>query len=111
MIRQWDIYLFPFPEAGPHPAVIISPDERCGNGQYTTVNALVCTSLRAGAAPKPTHVMLNSADGFDWKTCARCDVIHLIDKSQLGRRVGSVSIPRRRAIAKKINECLRLTSL
>jgi len=33
-VRQWDILLFPFREGLPHPAVIISNDERCENGDF-----------------------------------------------------------------------------
>lgn len=31
-MRQWEIFLYPFEAEKPHPAVIISNDERCLNG-------------------------------------------------------------------------------
>lgn len=37
-MRQWDILLFPFREELPHPAVVISNDERCENADFDVVN-------------------------------------------------------------------------
>jgi hypothetical protein len=52
-VKQWEIDLFPFQEEQPHPAVIISNDERCANKDFTTLNALICTSVRLNRDPKP----------------------------------------------------------
>src|ERR1043165_2836463 len=35
-VKQWEIYLFTFEEEMPHPAVILSNDERCANKDYAT---------------------------------------------------------------------------
>ena len=107
-MRQWEIYLFPFQEERPHPAVVISNEERCVNEDLEHVNALICTSSRLNREPKKNEVILNAADGLDWKTAVRCDVIYLLPKAEFRERRGKVSPQRRVAIARKIAETLRL---
>ena len=107
-MKQWDIYLFPFRTEQPHPAVIISPDERCLNPALEMVNALICTSVRLNREPKINEAIIDEADGLDWKTGVRCDVIHLLPKAEfLGRR-GRVSEWRRPLITRKLISVLRL---
>lgn len=107
-MRQWEIYLFPFEEEQPHPAVIVSNEERCVNHGLEYVNALICTSAKLNREPKKNEVILNAADGLDWKTAVRCDVIYLLPKEEFGEHRGKVSPQRRTAIARKIAETLRL---
>jgi mRNA-degrading endonuclease toxin of MazEF toxin-antitoxin module len=107
-VRQWEVYLFPFEEERPHPAVIISNDERCRNQDLEYVNALICTSAKLNREPKKNEVILNSADGLDWKTAVRCDVIYLLPKVAFQEPRGKVTAPRRIAVARKIAETLRL---
>jgi mRNA-degrading endonuclease toxin of MazEF toxin-antitoxin module len=107
-VRQWEIYLFPFEEEKPHPAVIISNDERCLNSDLEYVNALICTSAKVNRDAKKNEVILNGADGLDWKTAVRCDVIYLLPKAEFEERRGKVTGPRRIAIGRKIAENLRL---
>jgi mRNA-degrading endonuclease toxin of MazEF toxin-antitoxin module len=107
-VRQWEIYLFPFREEKPHPAVIISNEERCVNDGLEYVNALICTSARLDREVKKNEVILNAADGLDWKTAVRCDVIYLLPKAEFLERRGKVSLQRRIGIARKIAETLRL---
>jgi mRNA-degrading endonuclease toxin of MazEF toxin-antitoxin module len=107
-VRQWEIYLFPFEKEKPHPAVIISNDERCLNGDLDYVNALICTSAKVSREAKKNEVLLNGADGLDWKTAVRCDVIYLLSKAEFKEHRGKVTPARRLAIARKIAETLRL---
>ncbi len=107
-MRQWEIYLFPFRDEKPHPAVIISNEERCVNEDLEHVNALICTSARLNREGKKNEVILNAADGLDWKTAVRCDVIYLLPKAEFRERRGKVSPQRRIGIARKIAETLRL---
>ncbi len=107
-MRQWEIYLFPFREERPHPAVIISNEERCVNHDLEYVNALICTSARLNREAKKHEVVLNAADGLDWKTAVRCDVVYLLPKGEFRELRGKVSPQRRVAIARKIAETLRL---
>jgi mRNA-degrading endonuclease toxin of MazEF toxin-antitoxin module len=107
-VRQWEIYLFPFREERPHPAVIISNEERCVNHDLEYVNALICTSARLNREAKKHEVVLNAADGLDSKTAVRCDVVYLLPKGEFRELRGKVSPQRRVAIARKIAETLRL---
>src|SRR6478735_386289 len=107
-MKQWDVYLFPFKEEQPHPAVIISNDERCANQDFTTVNALLCTTMRGNREVKPFEVVLDKQDGLDWKTAVRCDVIYLLKRELFRERRGRVSPQRQKEISKKIAFSLRL---
>ena len=107
-MRQWEIYLFPFREEKPHPAVIISNDERCVNADLEYVNALICTSAKLNREAKKNEIILNAGDGLDWKTAVRCDVIYLLPKTEFRERRGKVSAQRRVAISRRIAETLRL---
>jgi mRNA-degrading endonuclease toxin of MazEF toxin-antitoxin module len=107
-VRQWEIFLFPFAKEKPHRAVIISNDERCLNDDLEYVNALICTSARLNREPRKNEVILNGADGLDWKTAVRCDVIYLLPKTEFRDRRGFVTPRRRVEIGRKIVETLRL---
>jgi mRNA-degrading endonuclease toxin of MazEF toxin-antitoxin module len=100
-MTSWDIYTCDFEAAGPHPAVIISHPDRTAHAAW--VNVLICTTQRANRSPRETEVRLNGADGLDWETLCRCDVLWLVEKSKLHGKRGSVSRPRRRQIVAKIN--------
>ena len=107
-MKQWEILLFPFGEEGAHPAVILSNDERCQNPDLKRVNALLCTSAKVNREPKSTEVVLDQADGLDWRTMVRCDAVHFLPKDQFQNARGVVSPGRRREIARKLVEVLRL---
>ena len=107
-MRQWDIIMFPFSKERRHPAVIISNDETCQNADLEEVNALICTSAKVNRPAKATEEVLDESDGLDWKTMVRCDRIYLLPKSQFDDRKGSVTVERRRLIARKMVEVLRL---
>ena len=107
-MRQWDIFLYPFQAESPHPAVIISTDERCANPDLPSVNALLCTTVRLNREPKGHEALLDEADGLDWKTAVRCDVIHLLPKPNFRERRGRVSERRGVHITQKMIWSLRL---
>ena len=110
-MRQWEVRKFPFRDEGDHWAIVLSNDERCGNANFATVNALYCQTLRpANRALKPNEVLLDEADGLQWKTVVRCDVVYLLEKAKFGETRGTVSLNRRREIARAIAFCLRLPS-
>src|SRR5438105_738025 len=104
-MRQWDIYLFPFTEELPHPVVILSADERAAARKH--VNGLLCLTLRG--RPFGLHeVLLNSADGLEWETAARCDLIHLLARDRFKEIRGRVSPDRQIQIGRKLIEYFRL---
>ena len=107
-MKQWDIYLFPFRTEQAHPAVIISPDGRCLNPNLAPVNALICASVRLNREPKINEAIIDEADGLDWKTGVRCDVIYLLPKVEFWEQRGRVSEWRRPLTTRKPISVLRL---
>ena len=106
-MRQWDIYLFPFTEELPHPIVILSIDERAAARKH--VNGLLCVTLRG--RPLGLHeVLLDRAEGLDWETAVRCDLIHLLARDRFKELRGRVSSDRQIQISRKLIECFRLRS-
>ena len=99
-MNQWEIYTFEFAPEGSHPAVLVSNSDRAARKQV--VNVLFCSSQRVTREAKPTEVLLDDADGLDWLTACRCDVMYSVDKARLGKKRGVVSPHRRRAIVEKI---------
>jgi mRNA-degrading endonuclease toxin of MazEF toxin-antitoxin module len=108
-MKQWDIYLYPFPDEKPHPVVILSVDEWCENEDFLRVNGLLCTSAQLNRGPKKNEIILDHADGLDWKTGVRCDFVHALPKADFRDWRGTVSAVRRREIARKLAECFRLS--
>jgi mRNA-degrading endonuclease toxin of MazEF toxin-antitoxin module len=104
-MRQWDIFLFPFTEEQPHPVVILSVDERAEARKY--VNGLLCVTLR-GRSIGLHEVLLDKADGLDWESAVRCDLIHLLERDRFLESRGHVTPERQIQISRKLIECLRL---
>ena len=89
--------------------VILSPTRLCADANFDAVNGLLCTTVRpVGRAAKPHEVFLDAADGLDWLTAVRCNVIFHFAKAAAGARRGQVSTVRRREIARRINSALEL---
>jgi len=104
-MRQWDIFLFPFTEELPHPVIIFSIDERAASRKH--VNGLLCVSLRG--RPLDLHeVLLDKADGLDWESAVRCDLIHLLERERFLERRGRVIPERQVQINRKLIECFRM---
>jgi hypothetical protein len=53
--------------------------------------------------------VLNGADGLDWETLVKCDLMYLVEKERLYRHRGSVGTVRRRALVQRINACFGFT--
>lgn len=100
-MHAWDIFTYDFPAAGPHPAVIVSHPDRVARSSH--VNVLLCSSQRSGRLPSEHEVRLNGADGLEWETLCRCDLLWLVEKARLTSQRGSVSRIRRRQIVDKLN--------
>jgi mRNA-degrading endonuclease toxin of MazEF toxin-antitoxin module len=102
-VNQWTIYTWNFPDAGPHPAIVISSQERIAHKPWVSV--LLASSHRANRPPTVAEVLLNGADGLDWETLVKCDLIHAVKKSELTRKRGTVTALRRRQIVQRLIEC------
>lgn len=103
-MKPWDIYTWDFPEAGPHPAVVLGTDERVKN--KPKVNVLLCSSQRATRAAELHEVILDSSDGLDWATLCKCDLLYAVPQAQLKQKRGAVAPQRRREIAARVIRAL-----
>ena len=106
-MKQWEIWTCDFDEAGPHPAVIISHPDRVARAPL--VNVLIASSQRANRPARENEVVLNGADGLDWETLVKCDLMYLVEKDRLYQRRGSVGSARRRALVQRRNACFGFT--
>jgi hypothetical protein len=110
ILEQWDIVMYPFdPPVGVHPAVIVSMQSRVGNPQQLILNALICTTARLNRPVHPNEVALDTADGLDWLTACKCDLMYVILRNEIQSRKGKVIPERRRQISRKIIELFSLT--
>jgi len=108
-MKPWDIYTWEFPGAEAHPAVILGTETRLAN--KPRVNVLFCSSRRANRPAELTEVLLDQADGLDWETFCKCDLVIAASKEELTDRRGSVTIERRRPIAERVIRSLGFAGL
>ncbi len=62
------------------------------------VNILMCSTQEATRPASPSEVILDRADGLNWPTLCKCDLLHLVEKAELKQKRGRVSDERKRAI-------------
>ena len=86
--------------------MILSIDERVAARKF--VNGLLCVTLRGGATVRETECLLDQADGLEWATSVRCDLIHQLERGRFGDKRGEVSLARQQQISRKVVECFRL---
>jgi hypothetical protein len=108
-MKPWEIWTWKFPDAGEHPAVVLGTEERLWLKPRVCV--LLCSSQRASRTPEVHEVMLDQADGLNWETLCKCDVVYAAPKIALIKRRGSVAPHRRRAIAERVVRGLGLAGL
>jgi len=108
-MKPWEVWTWSFPDAGEHPAVILGTDERVKLKPRVCV--VLCSTQRATRKPDIHEVVLDSADGLDWPTPCKCDVVYAASKTQLVKRRGIVSTERRRAIAERVIRVLGFAGL
>ena len=77
-MNQWEIWTW-----SEHPAIIISGPARVS--RKPAVNVLSCSTHRGTRQPEPFEVVLDRADGLDWETLCRCDLIYAVDKTELSK--------------------------
>lgn len=108
-MKPWDIYTWEFPGAEAHPAVILGTETRLAN--KPKVNVLFCSSKRAMREAEVLEITLDEADGLDWATLCKCDLVFAVPKEQLTRKRGFVTLERRRQIAARLIRALGLAGL
>jgi hypothetical protein len=109
-VRQWDIIRFKIrpQDIDLHPGVVLSGEEWCASDQLGNLNILACSKRPPAAELKHHQVLLNGADGLDFRTTVDCRFFHIITKTEVHEVIGRVATERRRSIGRKINEVLRL---
>jgi mRNA-degrading endonuclease toxin of MazEF toxin-antitoxin module len=92
-----EIYIADFPEAGPHPVIVVSR-ESLNRGHYALV--VVCTSSRfAVRSQLPSCVPFQAGRfGFTVNCVAQCENILSIDKRQMDRSAGPIGALDERAL-------------
>ncbi len=94
-MKPFDIFSWEPPDwKEPHPAVIVSHPDRAANKDL--VEVLMCSTQRAARPAKPHEFILDQADGLDWPTLCKCDLVYAVPREDLKRRRGAVA-PARRA--------------
>lgn len=86
-----EIYIADFPEAGPHPVVVVSR-ESLNRGHYALV--VVCTSSRfAVRSTLPNSVPFQAGQfGFTVDCVAQCENVLSIEKRQLDMSGGPIGV-------------------
>jgi mRNA-degrading endonuclease toxin of MazEF toxin-antitoxin module len=108
-MKAWDIYTWSFPGAESHPAVVLGTEARLAN--KPKVNVLFCSSQRAARKPESFETILDEADGLNWETLCKCDLVFAVPKEQLTHKRGTVSAARRRQIAERVIRALGFAGL
>ena len=108
-MKPWDIFTWNFPGAESHPAVVLGTETRLAN--KPKVNVLFCSIKRAARKAETFEVLLDQAEGLDWETLCKCDLIFAVPKDELTNRRGSVTLPRRREIAERVIRSLGFAGL
>lgn len=101
-MNAWEIWTFD-PGFGVHPAVIVSAQDRAA--RKPLVEIILCSTQRASRAPNAGEVVLDLADGLNWETLCKCDLIYSVDRDLLHIRRGLVTTERRREIVRVIVGC------
>jgi mRNA-degrading endonuclease toxin of MazEF toxin-antitoxin module len=84
----------------PHPCVIVSYPDRAD--RKNPVEVVMCSSQRATRPAEPNEIILDPADGLDWSTLCKCDLIYAVPRSELKNRRGAVSSARRSQLVRTI---------
>jgi mRNA-degrading endonuclease toxin of MazEF toxin-antitoxin module len=89
MILPGEIYMADFPEAGPHPVIVLSR-ENLNRGNYALV--VVCTSARFAVRSRLSNCVPFRAGefGFTMDCVAQCENLLSIDLSQLDTVTGPI---------------------
>jgi mRNA-degrading endonuclease toxin of MazEF toxin-antitoxin module len=97
----FDIYLWQPPAwPEPHPAVIVSHPDRTARKDW--VEVILCSSKRAGRKAKASEIILDQADGLDWPSLCKCDLIYAVPRSDLGAKKGQVTAARQSPLIRTV---------
>lgn len=97
MIEPGEIYIADFPDAGPHPVIVVSRED-LNRGHYAIV--VTCTSARFALRSKlPNCVPFRAGQfGFKIDSVAQCESILAIEKKLLDLEAGPLGVLDERAL-------------
>jgi mRNA-degrading endonuclease toxin of MazEF toxin-antitoxin module len=100
-MRPGEIYMADFPDAGPHPVIVVSREE-LNRGRYALV--VVCTSARFSVrSGLPNCLPFRAGSfGFNMDCVAQCENLLSIDKAQLDMADGPRGVLDRAALRELI---------
>ena len=100
-MKPFEIYSCQPPEwPEPHPCVVISHPDRAN--KKSPVEVLMCASRQATRKPEAHEVILDTADGLDWPTLCKCDLVYSVPRAELKNRRGLVTGPRRQQLLRTL---------
>jgi len=67
----------------------------------------MCSTQRASRPAEAHEIVLDTADGLDWPTICKCDLIHAVPREELKEQRGAVSLQRRGPLIRKVIEAHR----
>src|SRR5258708_37969695 len=92
-MKAFDIFLWQAPGwPEPRPAVVVSHPDRANRKDW--VEVILCSTHRAGRKAQPHEIILDEADGLDWATLCKCNLIYAVPKEDLKTHRGNVSAAR-----------------
>ena len=72
--------------------MIVSHPDRVRGKDF--VEVVACSTKRSGREAEPHEILLDNADGLDWPTLCKCDLIYAVPKEDLKSRKGRVTSAR-----------------
>ena len=84
----------------PHPCVIVSSAARAAS--KPDVEVVLCASKKAGRTAEAGEIILDTADGLEWPTLCKCDLIYTVPRGKIRNRRGEVSKNRRAHLIRTI---------
>ena len=66
------------------------------------VEVVLCSSQPAQRRADPHEIILEEADGLDWPTICKCDMIYAVDRTELKQHKGHVTDMRQGPLVRKM---------
>jgi mRNA-degrading endonuclease toxin of MazEF toxin-antitoxin module len=100
-MKQFDVFYWQPPGWNePHPCVVVSHPDR--SARKDPVEVVMCSTKRATRTPEAHEIVLDQADGLDWPTLCKCDLIYAVRVPDLKTQKGRLSEVRRSQLARTI---------
>ena len=80
--------------------MIVSHPERVS--RKPVVKVVLCSTQRAQRKPETHEIMLDQADGLDWPTLCKCDLIYGVEMKEIKGHRGQVSDARNSQLVRTI---------